>query len=205
MQRPPADIERVVDHARPVLETVAEQQPEVVQAPPQTAAESVAPLATQVVETAPAESLSPSTRAILADQTPISQPVPVDVCAGTEGFLADFSRHYQDGDLDRYLHLYAEDAVENKAQGRAAILNIYEPFFGSTSNRVIDLKVTSTDSSSQDLCILAAEFSAQYFNQTGQRMGVSAQIQFQLTPAADGGVLISCNTLDELYATVVCP
>ena len=135
--------------------------------------------------------LPSAAQTILADPVPQLRPVLVDVCTGIDLFLADFSQYYQRGDLDRYLDLYTEDAVENDARGKADISNIYADFFGATSDRAIFLQVISRDSPNNELCLLAADFSAQYLDQSGQQQAVAAQIQFQLAPVDGGSLLIS--------------
>ena len=143
-----------------------------------------------MVEAAKPVQLSATAQAILVDQGPPPETARIDVCAGTDTFLAEFSRNYQSGDLFQYLKLYTEDAVENDAQGIAAIFKIYSAFFGTTSHRVIDLEITSRDSPGNDVCILGVAFSARYLEHSGQQLAVTSQILFLLAPAEDGGSLL---------------
>ena len=168
-----------------------EPQPATIEIPPKQAPAIATTSPKPLVEAARPVQLSATAQAILVDQAPPPEPARIDVCASSDSFLADFSRYYQSGDLFRYLKLYAEDAVENDAQGIAAIFKIYSAFFGTTSHRVINLEITSRDSPSNDVCILGVAFSARYLDQSGQQLAVTSQILFLLAPAEGGGVLIS--------------
>ncbi|MEM9302397.1 MAG: hypothetical protein AAGE01_09825, partial [Pseudomonadota bacterium] len=178
---PPPRIERPRS-----TERAANSEP--VQRPPPGSAWAIAAERSRALDTAeeppaaaPREAPIPTGEAPL-DRRPAAV---IDVCATARARTPDFVRHYEDGTLDAFVALYAEDAVENDARGIDAVRTIYQDFFARTSDRRMALTVNRTTVLGGTVCLLTMDFDTRFRTSAGEQLAQSGRLKMYVAVEGD--------------------
>lgn len=105
-------------------------------------------------------------------------------CDGANRFIVSFARRYSSGNLDSFLRLYSNKAVENNKAGKGKIRSLYRSFFRSTSERNLSFNINRLKPSSSGSCAATGTYRVSYRNDKGERVSMAGKATFVLNREA---------------------